>query len=232
MGLHPKGQEGIFIGYDEEKKSCHYDETYSAVIKFGSVFFVFALARICGLKVVVADVPNAYVKGTIKEKIYLKPPRELNVPDGKVLLLLKPLYGLKHFDPCLYVLHGDDGYMLLGLYVDGIPMAGSTPSILERVAKASLNRFQIKAGTATKFLGMNIVDNDRDFYFSQPHMVDEIFKQFIAGAQAVSECGWIRQLIEDIFDVNIPPTLKIDNKSATQSIKNKVDDGFCHLNML
>ncbi|KAJ0394729.1 hypothetical protein ATCC90586_008689 [Pythium insidiosum] len=49
---------------------------------------------------------------------------------------------------------------------------------------------------------------------------DEV--EFIAGAQAVSECGWIRQLIEDIFDVNIPPTLKIDYKSAIQSIKNKV----------
>ena len=93
-----------------------------------------------------ADVPNAYVKGTIKEKIYMKPPPELELPQDKVLLLLKPLYGLKqsgrcwndsinnylesiqfrrcNFDPCIYVLHAVDGYMLLGLYVDDILMAG------------------------------------------------------------------------------------------------------------
>ena len=38
---------------------------------------------------------NAYVKGTIKEKIYMETPPELELPQDKVLLLLKTLYGLK-----------------------------------------------------------------------------------------------------------------------------------------
>ena len=46
--------------------------------------------------------------------------------------------------------------------------------------------------------------------------------EFIAGAQATSECGWTRQLIQDIFMIKITPHLKIDNKSAIQSIKKKV----------
>ena len=46
--------------------------------------------------------------------------------------------------------------------------------------------------------------------------------EFITGAQATSECGWIRQLIQAIFMIEITPQLKIDNKSTIQSIKNKV----------
>ena len=44
------------------------------------------------------DVPDVYVKGQSRELIYMKAPQELNVEDGKVLKLLKPLYGLKHRD--------------------------------------------------------------------------------------------------------------------------------------
>ncbi|KAJ0391649.1 hypothetical protein P43SY_010213 [Pythium insidiosum] len=77
-----------------------------------------------------------------------------------------------------FKLQGNDGYMLLGLYVDDIVMAGSTPAIINRVTNALSDRFQVKTGPATKFLGMNIVDNDRYFYFSQPHVIDEIVKRF------------------------------------------------------
>ena len=41
------------------------------------------------------DVPNAYVKVLLRELIYMKAPRELEVEAGRVLKLLKPLYGLK-----------------------------------------------------------------------------------------------------------------------------------------
>ena len=68
--------------------------------------------------------------------------------------------------------------MLLGLYVDDILMAGSTPNIIKRVTQLLLNRYDIKFGPAEKFLGMNITDNSRFFYFSQPRMVDELLVRF------------------------------------------------------
>ena len=45
-----------------------YEETYSSVVRIGSVFFVFAVASICGLLIVLADVPNAYVKGQSRKR--------------------------------------------------------------------------------------------------------------------------------------------------------------------
>ena len=46
------------------------------------------------------NVPNAYVKGTLRELIYVKAPRELSVEEDKVLKLLKLLYGLKQSGRC------------------------------------------------------------------------------------------------------------------------------------
>ena len=43
---------------------------------------------------------NAYVKGLLHKLIYVKAPRELDVQAGKVLKLLKPLYGLKQSGRC------------------------------------------------------------------------------------------------------------------------------------
>ena len=42
------------------------------------------------------DVNQAYLQSTEKllRKVYLKPPKELNLPSDEVLELLKPLYGL------------------------------------------------------------------------------------------------------------------------------------------
>ena len=72
-----------------------YEVTHSAVIRIRSVFFVLGVASICGVLAVLDDVPNAYVKGTIKEKIYMKPPVELELAQEKVILFMELLYGLK-----------------------------------------------------------------------------------------------------------------------------------------
>ena len=40
-----------------------------------------------------------------------------------------------NLDPCVYVLYAKDGYMLLGLYMYDILMAGSTPDVMKRVTQ-------------------------------------------------------------------------------------------------
>ena len=96
-----------------------------------------------GLRLTHGDVPNACVKGFLRELIYMKAPRDLDVEAGKVLKLLKPLYGLKQsgrcwnetmneyiialsfiksrLDPCIYYKRGKkERVMFLGLYVDEV----------------------------------------------------------------------------------------------------------------
>ena len=49
---------------------------------------------------------------------------------------------------------------------------------MKRVTQLLLNRYDIKSGPAEKLLGMNITDNSRFFYCSQPRMVDKLLVRF------------------------------------------------------
>ena len=60
----------------------------------------FALPSLLGLRLTHGDVLNAYVKALLRELNYMKAPRELDVEEGKVLKLLKPLSGLKQSGRC------------------------------------------------------------------------------------------------------------------------------------
>ena len=65
-----------------------------------SVCLFFAISSLLGLRLTHGDVLNAYVKGFLRELIYMKAPRELDVEAGKVLKLLKSLYGFKQSGHC------------------------------------------------------------------------------------------------------------------------------------
>ena len=49
---------------------------------------------------------------------------------------------------------------------------------MKRVKQLPFDGYEIKLGSAEKFMGMNIKDNSRFFYFSQPRMVEELLVQF------------------------------------------------------
>ena len=124
-----------------------FQETYSPVLKYASLRVLIALATQLNKKLYTIDVKTAYLNADLDEEIYMKIPEfpELE-PDckGKVILLLKGLYGLKqsgrnwnldihnflmtlgfnrtHADPCIYSLKDKDGNLqvILGLYVDDV----------------------------------------------------------------------------------------------------------------
>ena len=105
----------------------------------------------------------------------MKPPAELNLPEGAVLHLKKALYGLKQAprswnimlvkwlktqgfrqcisDPCLFVLKfGDEIRMLILIYVDDILFAATSEEMISDVIqRISLNHFQSSAEVLTSF---------------------------------------------------------------------------------
>jgi hypothetical protein len=55
-----------------------------------------ALAQLLGLHVHQMDVDTAFLYAKLKEEIYMYPPEGMEgIPEGKVLKLMKSLYGLK-----------------------------------------------------------------------------------------------------------------------------------------
>jgi hypothetical protein len=76
-----------------------FNDTYAPVAKMASIHTILALAAYHDYEIHQVDVKNAYLNGEFEdgEVVYMKLPLgiELMKNKMKVLLLLKPLYGLK-----------------------------------------------------------------------------------------------------------------------------------------
>ena len=70
-------------------------DIYSGVVSIDSIRTAFLIAKINDLKVMAADVGNAYLHGYTKEKIYTVAGPEFEELQGQILICVKSLYGLK-----------------------------------------------------------------------------------------------------------------------------------------
>ena len=87
----------IIAGGHRQVEGVNYTETFSAAAKMPKVRVVLANAAHQDWEIEHVDVKSAYLNALLKEMIYMKVPRGVLKPgeEGKVLRLLKGLYGLK-----------------------------------------------------------------------------------------------------------------------------------------
>ena len=90
-------QVRIVAGGHRQVHGINYSETFSAAAKMPTVRVVLANAAEQDWEIEHIDVKSAYLNAPLEETVYMKPPRGVLKPgqDGKVLRLLKGLYGLK-----------------------------------------------------------------------------------------------------------------------------------------
>ena len=69
--------------------------TYSSVVSRDSVRIMFTVAALNGLKVLGCDIQNAFLTAPTREKIWTKAGPEFGSEKGKVMLVVRALYGLK-----------------------------------------------------------------------------------------------------------------------------------------
>jgi hypothetical protein len=69
--------------------------TYSSVVSRESVRIAFLLAALNGLEVCTADVGNAYLNATCRERIWTLAGPEFGSDSGSVMIVKRALYGLK-----------------------------------------------------------------------------------------------------------------------------------------
>ena len=69
--------------------------TYSSVVSTESVRIAFLVAALNGLEVWAADIQNAYLNAPQREKVWFKAGEEWGEHDGKPVLIVRALYGLK-----------------------------------------------------------------------------------------------------------------------------------------
>jgi hypothetical protein len=174
-----------------------YTETFAPTVRTDTLRVFLAMVAANDLECRQYDVKNAFTESSLKERIYLAPPKGVSVTPGLSLRVLRSLYGLKQSardwnilcknelkklgfaqslaDPCLFT-HAQRGITLL-VYVDDIAAAAKDNADLVWFFDNFRQRFNTKdLGEISKILGMRITRNrrTRELFIDQEEYLEKI----------------------------------------------------------
>lgn len=184
-----KGANGEILKYKarlvakgcSQKFGVDYTETYSPVVSYSTLRFLFGLAVELNLQIQHYDVETAFLYGDLKEKIYMAQPEGFikKGDENKVCLLKKSIYGLKqssrnfHFktkeiflklgfrqnqyESCIFSKINGDSIIIIALYVDDYIVFHNDFDECDKLKNNLKSHFDIKdLGSAKQILGMTI----------------------------------------------------------------------------
>lgn len=176
-----------------------YSETYSPVVRYGSIRLLIALAAQRGLEIDQMDAVTAYLQGTLDEEIYTFQPEGFDDGSGRVCKLYKAMYGLKQSgrkwnqcldaalksfglnrseeDPCVY--YNGNCTLIIAIYVDDFLIFWKDSSIRDELKMKLSTTFHMKdLGRAETCVGIKIVYEENFISINQERYAREILKRF------------------------------------------------------
>ena len=88
-------------------------------------------------------------------------------------------FRISECDKCVYVKNTENGYVILCLYVDDMPIVGSDDNMIKSTKKMLNTSFDMKdMGLADVILGIKISRSSNGLILSQSHYVDKILEKF------------------------------------------------------
>lgn len=178
-----------------------YTETFAPTVQMATLRAFLSIVAAEDLECHHYDIKNAFTESELKEDIYMAPPLGVTVKKGKVLKILRSLYGLKQSardwnlllksmmlewgfrqslaDPCLFV-HKTMEVMVL-VFVDDIAAAARENAHLTWFYEKLSSRFTAKdLGEIEKFLGMRITRDrrSRNLCLDQEQYLDKVLTTF------------------------------------------------------
>ena len=180
----------------------------SPTIDAGSVKLIMAFARAKNMKIISADVRAAFLQGLpLKERdVYVQPPREANVKEGKIWKLRVSLYGLQDaslrfhwkvrtafkqmgleqskLDPAVFYQRNNKGEVtgIIGSHVDDFMIAG-TDEWTSKMVKEIGDKFELGTVEKDNFLycGHRVVqDTEGNITLNQDEYADAMKELYIS----------------------------------------------------
>ncbi|SYW81527.1 uncharacterized protein UHO2_00051 [Ustilago hordei] len=163
-----------------QRKGVDYTEIFTPVAPIQSIRGVLAVAAMQDWEVDSFDIKQAYLNSNLQHNMYLKPPVRTKMPLGKVLKLIKGLYGLKqsgrewntemdsHLQrmgfhcmpstPCLYARGTGDNITVITAYVDDMIIASPSHKEVDHTKKEIMNKWGTEDnGKIKEFIGIKIM---------------------------------------------------------------------------
>jgi hypothetical protein len=202
---------GVAKGYTQ-RPGIDFHECESPVIRQCSIPTLLSITATHDLEIHHGDVDTAFLVPALKEAIYLQPIDGIDIPNGKVLKLLKCIYGLKqasrewyiHFvsilrtlgftptvrDPCILTQTIEGQQYYIGIYVDNFIVAGKDTDVIKGIFTALEMHLNIKRlGSLSWILGMRVTCNrvNRHIFLDQTTYISTLIRKFnLEGANPVT----------------------------------------------
>jgi len=183
-------------GYSQVE-GLDYDETFAPVTRYDSLRLIIALALHLGLDISQADIKSAFLNGDLNEEVWMMPLPGIGL-DGKVLCLLKSLYGLKQaalawferlssalaelgflscsFDLCVFI--SPDYHVIIIVYVDDITTVGRKSDVC-KVYQYLTKHFTVTIKEGLSYLlGIEILHTATSLELRQTQYITNILTRF------------------------------------------------------
>ena len=159
-----------------------------------------AITPIYGLKIQQMDIKGAYLNGILKECIYMRQPEGFEDETGRVCQLIKTLYGLKQSgrewnnqfnekltnfgfrhlrsDPCVYIKHENNGFIIVAVWVDDLLLFASWDRIVTETKSFLQSEWEVTdLGEPNKMVGIEITQNSESITISQRGYIESILRR-------------------------------------------------------
>jgi Reverse transcriptase (RNA-dependent DNA polymerase) len=162
-----------------QRPGFNYVNTHSPVVRLETIRAILAIAPLRKLHIHQLDVKGAYLNGTLKEEVYMQQPEGYGDGTSHVCKLIKSLYGLKQAgrewnleldcklrkrkymrlrsDPCVYIYHTDDDFVIITVWVDDMLLFATTIELKQKAITDIESEWEItNLGIPTKIVGIEL----------------------------------------------------------------------------
>nr|GEV39746.1 putative ribonuclease H-like domain-containing protein [Tanacetum cinerariifolium] len=192
----------VVRGYRQEE-GIDFEESFAPVARMEAIRIFLAYATHKSFSVFQMDVKTAFLRGLLKEDVYVCQPEGFIDADhpSHVYKLKKALYGLKqaprawydklsmfllqnHFfkgtiNPTLFIRRFHDDILAVQVYVDGIIFGSTHPRYIQLFSDLMKSRFEMSMmGEMTFFLGLQVNQSPYGIFINQSKYVLEILNKY------------------------------------------------------